>query len=399
MNNKIKTKAFAKVIGEIHLSYDKLAKILADKRLTSTERKIIQCWHYLRKGQSAKILETLKNTDADYDNLVMAQKDLLTGIAYIWEGNLNQALILIKNASFMLSQYEDIGNVHFLALYNYFICSINLKNRKEVELSLALLADFPKKDEKQSITYLNCVFNYHSFCNEHVEAEKTIKLLDPLKKKMNDSIFMAYSTGKYIHFVKTEQFEKCYQVLEERKKRRSFYSRANYLFMRVLLDNYCKHIPIYAYQKDFKDSPFLFWQIMVIKCLEEKNPYQAQKYWDKLRLSMPNVYKRDFEYLGPKDIFSLCLKLHQQPVELEDKTVLPEKKEEALLYLLSKSKTSVTMDTIYQHIWGEEIVDKDDINKLKKLVSRVRKNKDVDIKYKKGCYYLDNKENKDKKAS
>lgn len=391
MTNKIKTKAFAKVISEIHLSYDKLAKILADKRLTSTERKIIQCWSFLRKGQSAKIIETLKNVDADYDNLVMAQKDLLTGIAYIWEGNLNQALILIKNASFMLSQYEDIGNVHFLALYNYFICSINLKNKKEMDLSLALLAGYPNKDEKQKLTYLNCVFNYHSFCNEHDRAEATIKLLEPHKKRMNDSIFMSYSTGKYIHYVKTEQFEKCYQVLEERKKRRSFYSRANYLFMRVLLDNYCKQTPIYAYEKDFKDSPFLFWQIMVIKCLEEKNHYAAQKYWDKLRLSMPDIYKRDFEYNSAKDIFSLCLKLHLSPVEMEEKIVIPEKKEEALLLILNKSKTSVTMDTIYQHIWGEEILDKEDINKLKKLVSRVRKNKHVDIKYKKGCYYIDKK--------
>lgn len=391
MNKKIKTKAFAKVINEIHLTYDKLAKILADKRLTSTEKKLIQCWHMLRKGEFAEILVTLKSVDADYDNLVMAQKDLLTGIALIWEGNLVKALELIKNSVFLLSQYEDIGNVYFLSLYNYFICSINLKNKSEMELALTLLSEFSGKDERQSVTYLNCVFNYESFCNNHDKAEAMIRELDQLKDVMNDSIFMAYSTGKYIHYVKTEQFAKCYEVLEERKKRRSFYIRANYLFMRVLLDNYCHKTPIYVYERDFKDSPFLFWQIMVIKFLEEKKIDQATAYWNKLRQTMPAIYQSNFSYHGPKDIFSLCLKLHLQVEDSVDFSNKPEKKEDVLVYLLHQSKSAITMDTIYQEIWGKEIVDKTDIDKLKKLVSRVRKNRNIDIKYKKGCYYIDKK--------
>lgn len=390
MKNKVVTKAFVGIINEIHLSYDKLEKVLSDKRLTQSERKIIQCWYYLRKGLPQKILDTVSNIETSYDPLVDSQKKLLKGISLIWLGDLKQALVLIKDSVSELKDYEGIGNVYFLSVYNYFICSLNLKNEKELDQAFLLLNQIKTLDEKQKISVLTCQFHYYNFKNNFLETEKSIEALEPVKAKMNESIFMAYSTGKYIFYIKTEQFKKCYSILDQIKKRRSFYSRSNFLFMKSLLENYCEDKPIYAYERDFKDSPFLHWQLMVIKSLEEGKKAEAKTYWKKLELQMPHIYKPEFQYQGGKDIFNFCLKKHLHH-EIDENLHLPEKKEDALLFILQSSKKPIPFETLHQMIWAKEIGSKNDIDKLKKLVSRLRKNKEVSIAYKKGCYFLSKK--------
>lgn len=387
MKKNIRTKFFAMIINEIHLSYDHLDKILADKRLTNAEKKIIQCWNYLRKGQAKNILEIVETIETEYDDLVNAQKKLLTGISLIWEGNLKKALVMIKEATFELEEFEGIGNIYFIAVYNYFVCSLNLKNEKELNQSMNLLSIIPNLDEKQKITRLSCSFYFYNYFNDFKKARLCIKELEKVKDKMNDSIFMAYHTGKYMFYIKSEEYDLCFKVLDDIKKRRSFYSKSNYLFMRILLENFVNKTPIYAYERDFVDSPFLYNQIMVIKLLEESKPIEAKIYWNKLAFELPLVFSENFTYLGPKDIFSLCLKTHLKK-DADTTFKLPEKKEDALILLLQKNNGCLSIETIYQKLWDEELLDKEDIGKLKKLVSRVRKNQNQNIKFKKGCYHL-----------
>ncbi len=387
---KIKTTTFVHILKDIHLNCQNIPKFLDDKRLTLAEKKILRCWTFLRRGEHKLIHETLGNIDTSYDELVDSQKNALIGMAYNNAGDPYKGAEYLRKTLEVLPRYQDIGNVYFIALYSYFYCSFNTKNTNEMAIVLELIKKFPHKNSRQETYYLHCLFNFHAFNNHRDQANAILKKLHHQTNLMSEPVFMGYSVGRYLFYIKEEDFKSCYAVLDEIKKRRSFYSKSNYLFMRTLLDNYVHNDPIYAYEKDFADDKILFHQMMTIKSLEESNRELADMYWRKLSQYNPKLFASDFTYNGPKDIFQLCLSKHLKPTTTEEIPIdhLPKKKEDALVFILEKANHQIPMEELYQTIWQKNVVDKADIMKLKKMVSRLRQSRNLDIQYRKGCYRL-----------
>jgi hypothetical protein len=102
-----------------------------------------------------------------------------------------------------------------------------------------------------------------------------------------------------------------------------------------------------------------------------------------------------FDHFRVKDessLLALALKKYQHHFESSEKeigsTISEGRKEKILADLIQNCSHPIQKEVIHQLIWGRSLKDKDDMVKLKKLVSRVRQLYHLDIKFKNNCYFL-----------
>lgn len=385
----VKVKTFLQALQTFHVNVRSMKNFLSDKRITQSEKKILECWLMLRENRLDEILEVLPKLNTDYDLLVGSQKNLIWGMALSNKTHFKEAIPYMRKAVDELASF-DLEHQRFTALYNLFIAYLNLKNKKGMEETLGHLREIEPETKRQEIILLQCEFNYCSLIGEYGSAKSFLRQLDSYRPHMNDGLVASTLTSKFLFYVKLEDFKSCEKTMEEMKKQRKFQLSSNYTFMRLMLDHYLHQKTLYVYPQEFKDQPISFYQLKVIQCLEEQNPDEAKTYWKKLQISAPDVYGPDFKYHGDKCIFSLCLDKHlSQPKKSLEFSNLPENKVEALYMILSEASTPVRKETIHQLLWKEELIEKSDNLKLKKVISRVREKYDVDIQFKKGCYCIE----------
>jgi hypothetical protein len=156
--------------------------------------------------------------------------------------------------------------------------------------------------------------------------------------------------------------------------------------------------PLYFYSQQFKVNHSLFYQLKVVQSLQKMDLPAAEVYWSKLRRLDPQTYLESFQLKDEASLLNLALKKYQShltvahnPMQLDAEVSTKEK----LLYsLLTQSGHPVSKEMIHQLLWNKPLLDKEDMLKLKKLVSRVRSFYHLEIKFKNGCYFaLDSKQN------
>jgi hypothetical protein len=131
-------------------------------------------------------------------------------------------------------------------------------------------------------------------------------------------------------------------------------------------------------------------QLRFIQALEETDLEKANKHWKDLTKMMPDVYQENFVFNGKKCLFSLCLNKHlfktvrAQPIVRNENNSLVD----ALYQLLSNSSSPLSKSYIYEYLWNEIPIEKEDFNKLERLVSRMRSEKGVDAISRKNTYSI-----------
>lgn len=399
MKREVRVKTFIKALTVFHTDVKASKNFLNDKRLTQAEKKILECWFLVRDNAIEKILEMLPTIQTGTDLLVESQKNLIWGIALNNKSEYHKAIPLIKSALEIICDYP-LKSVEYTAAYNLFVAYLNYKDKKGMKACLDIMKGI-HENPRQVTGYLLSVFKYHSFCENFKHAEEALEELEELKDTMSEAFAISYQINKYNYYSRCEKFDQCEQTLQEMKKFRKFQCSSNFTYMRLMLDHIVAKKPLYVYERDFSDRPFLFYQLKIIQLLEENQVGEAAQYWNKLRALAPHTYHENFKYEGDKNIFTLNLQLYQE--RFTHGTILPKElpnnKEEALLVILKSSKTPLRKEDLFQAIWKVEAQDKADYSKLKMLIARVRQKHDLDIKYKKGCYTLISSENTSKKVA
>ena len=195
--------------------------------------------------------------------------------------------------------------------------------------------------------------------------------------------------------MKRKDFEHCYSTLAEMKNHRKFHLSENFNFIKLLLDHLCKNKPIYAYDREFKKIPLLYHQLKVIQHLESGELESAKHHWLELNRMQPDAYQSDFSYHSRTNLFSLCLNQHIKA--LPPSTIHFEKKEtktDTLIELLINSESALSKQQIYSYLWGSEAETKDDLKKLTRMISKIRSTHQLNVKSRKGAYYIDRKNTK-----
>lgn len=385
----IKVKTFIHALNSYHVDLEVMKRYLKDHRLTQGEKTIIKCWLMLRDSQFKEVVEILQNLKHLDDVVVESQKELLLGIAL---NNKCEAQKAVPHLQKSLKLISGLGlrRQEFVAYNNLFITYRNLKDQKGMKASLDEFLKISCELESEVIGQLICRFNYLCFIGNHADAMVMMEEIEEMRPLMTERQNIAFLVDRFDLAMKVEDFTEAGSLLEMMKKYRKFNYSANFKFMRGLLDHLVSSKPVYLYDQQFADYPLLFNQMKVIKSLEEQDLDRAHEAWKWLSQFSSTVYANDFTYKGDQCLFSLCLQKHlnENSTDESDVTQLPEQKEDAVLLILQKSNSPVKKEQLYAKIWGELPVDKDDFQKLEKIISRLRKKHGIEIKTQKGCYLL-----------
>lgn len=384
----IKAKTFFAALKEFYDDPHRVQKYFKDRRITQNEKKILECWYLIRDGKGDQIVQVLGKMPAQADELVESQRNLILGIAYNNQGYFLQAVDHLKIAESILRKH-DLPYYHFVAQSNLFNTYLNLKNRGEMKKALHGMRDIGPQNQRQELIFLIYQMTYFSFCGRYHFAHRQIEAISPKVPQAGENVSIFFVTHWFSHEIRCHNFQRANHVLNEMKKFRKFHFNANFKFMRMMLDHLMADKPLYVYQHDFDNSPMNFHQLKVIQCLEEANPSDAEKHWGELQKIQPGVYGKPFEYHGDPTLFSHCLKRNEKKiskVQLQNAPDMP--KEQWLLTILRELDRPVRKEELFRLIWGRADETKDDLNKLKVLISRTREKYQAEIAYKKGCYQL-----------
>lgn len=384
---EIKVKTFIHALNVLHRNVKEAKKYLADKRLTQAEKKILNCWFLLRENKFIEIFETLNSIPLGTNQIIETQKKLIFAITLNNKSEFLPAKDMLDEVVSELESY-NLPNQKFIASFNLFIAHLNLKNEVGMKKSLAKLTTLEPNGERQLICLYQSHFNYQSFIENFAEARIYLTAIENLKIHMSEPLIMTHLICKYIFTVKVEDWAECQATLVEMKSYRSFNSSSNYIFMKTLLDHFVYDTPLYIYKNKFEHYPMLYSQLKVIQNFQESDHEGALTHWKNLQSMFPEIYLDDFNYQGDKTIFSLCLAKHLKMVNKQKPEVpISASKEDALVIILQNATGPIRKELLYELVWGEFPSDKEDLYKMKKMISRCRE-KGLEIQYKKGCYVL-----------
>jgi len=382
-------KAFYNILLELNLNVKKAKRGMEDKRLTLTEKKIIEGHLHIRNNQNPEALALMRGLPQSEAPFIEGQRRLLMGLALNNLSHFNEAEISIKHALDLFSNlnvpyFEFVGHLYLFTIYS---------NRSQIDKmseTLQTLKSIRTESEHQPLKLLRCQFDYYALVDEE-KALEVLKKIELKKMAMTEGDIISHLVCEFMFFVKCEDFERCEKTLNEMKKYRKFNLTENFNFMKKLLDHLNKNAPIYMYGDDFKSVPVLYLQLKVIHSFEEKNISNAQGFWNELQALYPEIYLSDFNYTGAKCLFSLCLDKHQvqqkpiSPIQkVDDASLL-----DTLVDILVSTNSPVPKAQLYECLWKEIPEAKEDMQKLTRLISRARSERGIEIKSRKGTYFTD----------
>ncbi len=383
-------KTFYKIIIDFNINPAKSKFYVDDKRLTFNEKKILDAYFLIRNNENVEAMKLMKGLAPSSLPFVEAQRLLLIGLSLNNQSLYHEAEESILKA---LSLFKELGT-HFSVFMCYFNLSFiyfNLMNREKMKLVVEALKSIEFETEFQRIRYLRVKFAYLTLTEQITEANIVLSEIELSKGKMPESDRIAQLIIEFMFFSAQQDFIKCRKILIEMKSYRKFHLTENYIFMKKLLDHLTFNVPIYFYDDKFFDVPILNYQLKVIQSLEEMDIENAKEHWRKLSAIMPEIFGESFAFKGRKCLFSLCLDKHLSNVNKEHSC---KKSEELNLIislhdLLKSSDRPLSKSYIYEFLWNDVPVEKSDFNKLERLISRLRSEKQVRVVYRKGTYFLD----------
>jgi hypothetical protein len=366
-------------------------KNLKDKRLSLEERNILKGWLLLRKNKIFEVIELVKSIHSTTNDLFESQKKLLLGICYNNLGQLKKAQLYLVDVPPVLEIY-DVKCLKFIAYYNLFICYFNQNNKIDSELTLKRMEALRADHYRHELLLQQCYFMYHILNNADKEAELLLFKLDKQTDKMSESMKLGHYYDKFNFYLTKNNLIECLKCIHNMKKCRSFNLSENFLYMKILLEFLVHNKPLYAYPQQFKINHHLYYHLKIIQSLQGQDLSTANLYWKRLIQLDPENYFEGFKVKDESSLLFLAVKKYQFHLFPDQNKLFINstdgKKEKIFAELIQNCNHPISKDVIHQLIWGSEIKNKEDMVKLKKLVSRVRKQFNLDIKFKNNCYYL-----------
>jgi tetratricopeptide (TPR) repeat protein len=382
-------KTFNKVLIEFNLNPQRVKNYFEDKRMTLLEKKILEGYLYVRDNQNSQAILLVDSLAKSNYPFVEAQKFLLMGIA---QNNLTQFAEAEKNLLQSLEIFNELQTVffQFITRFNLFIIYHNINNKKMMKENLLVLERLKLVEHNQTKRLLRIKFMYHSHLNEIDEACKALKDIEPYLSQFSESDVISHLIVVFMFYLKIGELHKCQETLQSIKAHRKYQMSDNFKFMKRMLDHLMYNSPLYCYNDDFKSMPQLFHQFKVIQALEENNKEEADKHWQALKEMSPDHHLEEYDFRGPKCLFSVCLDKHKKVLRPKGiASINEESKIKKLLHIIETTEYPIPKAMLYEQIWGKVPESKEDINKLARMIYKIKTKFGIDIKTRKGTYYIE----------
>lgn len=383
---KQKPVAFIQALSIVGAEPKKAKNYLTDKRLTYLEKCILKSVLLLRDHQFEEIIKLLSN-QVSSDPFIESQRLFTLGNTYNNMSNFKQAIHYFE-AYLSIGMVYKIDRKEFHAAHCLFTLNHNIQSSKEMKKYYRRMKTMTKGSDFETICILSAQYALHRLDAKLDEASDVIHEIELMMESMTEYQVVNFLIDKFDIQLCLRQYDECKETLQFMKTFRKFRSSANYNFMNSLLEHLADDSPLYVYSQEYKDYPVLHDQMMIIKNLQEDLWDEAESLWNKLEAAFPHLYGKNFSYQGAECIFSLCLKKHlnlrKNPVlKIEGKG-----KEEALIEILRMAASPVSIERVFQMVYGKPSESKEDFIKLRTLIYAVKKKKGLKISYKKGCYQI-----------
>ncbi|MFZ4714897.1 MAG: hypothetical protein ACOYL6_14355 [Bacteriovoracaceae bacterium] len=375
----------------------KFNRLMTDKRLTQNEKKILESWLLLRDKEYDQIIALLTPMSCNID-IVESQRLLILGIAWNSKAQYQKALELVAQslAKLPVRYAINLDTIRFRTLYNLFVINENLRDLNQMKKLLAKMSSTPIPPA-QRIHYELCRLSYANQTEDFSSAERIIDNLSDVQEEMSEYQKITFSVELFQYYLLQNLYGSCEKVLQEISSTRKYLLSSDFRFMKQLLAYLTHDSTLYLYEADFTNSPERYLQVKTLLALEACNMDHAQQAWEELKAKNKELYQGNFVFKGQKCLFSLCLQkfLRGKESKIELVTISQiqssSNKMEALYQILQAQTSPINKLDLYFLLWGEKPTDKFALNKLEKLVYRVRQEYSVTISSRKGCYFLSTK--------
>ncbi len=223
------------------------------------EKKIIIDHSLIRNNQNSKVIEEIENISEGEIDFVNAHQNLLLGIACNNLSLFNKAEIYLEKSTQTLRDLE-LHYYAFISLFNQFMLYSNMRDYSEMSKALKRMKEIPLDSRMLEIRLMRCEFIFANEMNHNKEAEIYLNRIEQIKHEMVESDLIAHLVTEFMFYIKLERLTEARETLSAMKSFRKFHLSENYNFMKKLLDHLMDNSPIYAYDHDFKNTPFLFYQ-------------------------------------------------------------------------------------------------------------------------------------------
>lgn len=353
------------------------------------ERRLLKCFQLYKKNKKKECLELLEAKIAD-DTFLEGVRLYLKGLVYNQHCHYFYA---IENLEKSIELFKSINEKRF-QLNSLCLIVMVYGNRREIKNMASTLDDireFNLETNSQKLQLLYAELFYFVLTNNKEATLTVCKQAITLKYPEYEAFHPYFLVQKFMLFAKNKEYKRCYETLEEYKEISGNVVKANYAYMKTLLDHLDKDSPLYVYARDYDEFPELYEQLEVIKNLKDGNLEAAEKFWKKLAAHNPSLYGENFEFKGDYTLFAQGLErylAHREQTEFNQEQIdLQKTPIEKLIFILSHSSRPVEHSEIITMIWKEEYSEAA-ITRLRKLVSRHNLKSDNKILVSRGSYRL-----------
>jgi hypothetical protein len=366
---------------------------LEHKNFSLTEKKLLECYFNFRKNNKDAVIGELKHLKIQ-DSFLEGFRCYLIGLMYNQNGYFKFALEYLNQAVVI---FED--NQHLMLLPDvYVVLGLIYANRRELnqlELTLEKLSEFKMSGSFAELQTLYLQLVYFSLLGNYHKYSLVLKKINQGFSKQNISEFSPFiSILNFTFSFKEKKYNECYKILEDYKKLKGTRVKANYSYLKILIDHITKDEPLYVYANEFKEYPELYHQLEVIKNLSIGEFKIAQKFWNLLEKHNPGLYQSHFSYKGEDSIFSIALKRYEKNKENNfDYDLIDNHKNllDRLECIFQMAQAPLSKEELIKLIWDEEM-DGGSSEKLKNLLMRYRKKYNCKVNCRHSTYWIDKKQ-------
>lgn len=388
-------KTFDNYIREIIFHPERSKKWMSDRRLSTSEKKILQGHLYVRDNKYDLAIQEVESIRSMELEFITNQKHLLLGICYNNIGSYNRSYQFLKLAA--KGFQSESQNYHlFTTLFNLINNLGNLCKIDEMSSVINKMTSLRVSGKLPEIRLLRAQFIFACDSNNREMAESLLPEIHKLKSDMPESELGPQLICEFLYHIKQSRLDLAENVLNQMRRYRKFMVSENFHFIKKLLAALKEDRTIYVYERDFPSpESVLFRQIKVIESLQAQNNQEANKHWLYLQNTYgKELYQDEFMWMGEKCLFSLCLDKYKSKTESRKEVnrvdfISGDRPKYLIAYdYLKESNKAVRSEELYELLYDEVPTDKEDFKKLVLILSKIRKELGVKIISRKGTYQL-----------
>ena len=373
----------------IHLDQKKFLKWMKAKNYTVNEKKLLSAFYHFKKNKKHPSLEILKSSPLN-ESFLEGVRLYLIGLVYNQHSHFTHA---IENLEKSIKLLDEISEQEFILNPLIILCLVHGNRRDILKMGEVLdrVKEIPVKSEFGKLQIIHAEIFYYCLSKQLLKAQTL--LISTLEKKVPEvEVFRPFFLVNLFGIYLTQgHYDSCYSILEQYKDLNGTVVKANFSYMKSLLDHLVQDKPLYIYVSQFGEFPELYEQLEVIKHLSIGDRETAHKFWQKLSKHNSELYGDNFNYKGEENLFSFSLKKYLGTVHKrewkESELIKIVSKIEKLHYILSNSLAPISSAELIKLVWAEEVSELTQA-RLRKLISLYEKKYKVEVTSRQLTYQL-----------